>query len=242
MLKAITFDFWGTIVDARHSLRRRRSQILAAYLGQDEETVVAAYSRAWDDFSAGIEQGYGLPPQTVLSATLDLLGAALSPPEFLAVKRHWAELLLTEQPPLLGGVHQVLRELRRRGLWLGLISDTGTTPGTTIRACLRSQGLLTYFDWLTFSDEMGVTKRRPQAFWATVRALGVPPREALHVGDLPGTDIQGARAAGLYTALVLESTNHREAIPDADIVLERLAELPDKLDIWLATRAEDGGL
>ena len=234
MLKAVTFDFWGTIVDARHSLRRRRSEILAGYLGCDVEQVLEAYRQAWDYFSQGIDQGYGLPPQTVLSAALDVLGETLSPPDYASVKRQWAELLLTEQPPLLKGVHEVLREMQRRGYRVGLISDTGTTPGTTIRTCLQRQGLLTMFDHLTFSDEMGVTKRRPQAFWSTVRALGAHPAEALHVGDRPATDIHGARAAGLHTALVLESSNHREAIPYADIVLEHLRELPDSLTAWLA--------
>jgi len=234
MLKAVTFDFWGTIMDANHSLRRRRSEILAAYLGREVEEVVAAYGVAWDDFSRGIELGYGLPPQTVLSAALDALGTALAPTAYETCARQWAELLIEEQPDLLDGVPETLRMLRRQGYWIGLISDTGTTSGRVIRACLRGQGLLRLFDRLTFSDEMGVTKHRPQAFWATLRALGVRPEEALHVGDLPATDIHGARAAGLYTALILACSQHREAIPYADIVLDEMGELPAKLAGWRA--------
>ena len=57
-------------------------------------------------------------------------------------------------------------------------------------------------------------------------ALGVSPHEALHVGDLPETDIRGGRAAGYRTALLLEVSDRRDGIADADLVLDRLTELP----------------
>ena len=229
-MQAITFDFWGTLADGSRELSAERSEFLSRYLpGTTPGEVEDAYEVARADFQRGTDSGYGISPAMVLSATLDQLGASLKPPDRQVVLRLWEEAILVQPPPLLPCASDVLREVRRRGMLVGLISDTGVTPGHVVRRFLASEGLATLFDWLTFSDEIGVTKRRPQAFSATLRALGVPASDALHVGDLPETDMKGGRAAGMHTALVLESSRRTDAIPLADIVLDRLADLPSAL-------------
>lgn len=232
MLRAVTFDFWGTLADARHSLRDERIAFLRRYLSCDPDRLITAYERAWAYFDEGLAQGYGLGAATALSTLLDDVGATLAPPSYAAVLRYWEEAMLDSPPTFLPGVRDVLWELRRRGLLIGLISDTGLTPGRTLRRVLDAAGLLIAFDWLTFSDELGVTKRRPQAFTSTLHALGVQPAHAIHIGDTPATDLIGARAAGLRCALLLENAQRREGIPLADLVLERLTDLPDALRRW----------
>jgi putative hydrolase of the HAD superfamily len=71
------------------------------------------------------------------------------------------------------------------------------TPGVILREILRTYGLLDYFTHLTFSDEVGIRKPDPAIFHRTLRAAGVPPAEAVHVGDDPVLDVEGARAAGM---------------------------------------------
>ena len=58
------------------------------------------------------------------------------------------------------------------GLKIGLISNTGMTPGTTFRAHLENIGLLGFFDVLTFSDEVKLSKPSEEIFRLTLRALG----------------------------------------------------------------------
>ena len=140
--------------------------------------------------------------------------------------------MLSHPPPFLPGAVDVLRALRGRGLLIGLIMDTGTSPGRVIRELLRREGALPLFDWLTFSNETGMTKLRPQAYTRTLSALGVRASEALHVGDLPETDLHGAHRAGLAAALVLECSSRRDGIPHADLVLERLRDLPEAIEVW----------
>ena len=233
MLRAVTFDFWGTLVDGGHSLKDERVRALCQRLvpcvAQD---VLYAYEESWKQFGRALSEGYGMGAATLLSGTLDILGRTLLPPDYASTLRYWEEALLSDPPPLLDGVRSVLYAMRARDLWVGLISDTGASPGRVIRQVLRDAGLLVSFDWLTFSNEIGVTKRRPQPFMLTLRALGVRPEEALHVGDLPETDIQGARAMGMHTPLLLENSGRRDGIPDADIVLERLRDLPEALECW----------
>jgi len=238
MLRAVTFDFWGTLVDGGHSLKDERVEALYQRLpGCASQDVLHAYEESWKQFGRALNEGYGVGAATLLSGTLDLLGRTLSPPDYASTLRYWEEALLSDPPPLLDGVRSGLQVTRARGLWVGLISDTGASLGRVIRQMLRVAGLLASFDWLTFSNEIGVTKRRPQPFMLTLRALGVRPEEALHVGDLPETDIQGARAVGMHTALLLENSGRRDGIPDADIVLEQLRDLPEVCARWKQKRA-----
>lgn len=239
MLRAVTFDFWGTLVDAGDSLKPVRVASLCRYLrGYSPDQISAAYDSSWRKFLEALALGLGLRASTVLSTMLDLLDTSLSPQDYGAVLRYWEEAMLDDPPRFLDGAADVLHNMRARGLSVGLISDTGVTPGYVVREMLRRQGLLTAFDWLTFSNEIGVTKRCRQAFVYTLRGLHVSPDEAMHVGDFPPADVQGAHAAGMAAALVLESTGRREGIPEADLVVERLRDLTEALAEWERARGE----
>ena len=111
--------------------------------------------------------GFPYCTATLLSLTLDALGASLPPRLFEETLTHWKEILLGNPPPLLDGVPEVLAVLHGRGLRLALISDTGLTPGYVIRRVLTEYGLMRYLEHLTFSDAMGVTKRRAQIYHIT---------------------------------------------------------------------------
>lgn len=233
MLEAITFDFWGTLVDSGHTLMGHRAELLGRLLpGVPPERVMEAYEESWRRFGEGLSMGFGLEGATLLGMTLGILGKSLSPPDHSRVLRAWREAILSDPPPFLEGAKEVLRDMRARGLMVALISDTGVTPGRVIRQLLRRAEALTLFDWLTFSNEIGVTKSGPEAFSGTLRALGVCAGEALHVGDLPETDVRGARNVGMYSALVLEISGRRDGIDQADIVIERLRDLPEALERW----------
>lgn len=232
-IAAVTLDLWGTLFDGRYSLRSQRCRLLAQHLPRcTSECVEEAYGESWRRFSQGMDEGFGMRGATVLSMTLGLLEATLSPPNYQAVLQGWEEAALQEPPPLLEGVPDVLHHLRDQDLLIGLISDTGVTPGRVLRRLLRARGLLKAFDWLTFSDETGVSKVCPYAFTSTLRALGVRAETALHVGDRPETDLRGAGKVGMYTALVLESTGRHDGTAEADIVLERVRDLPQALLAW----------
>ncbi len=49
---------------------------------------------------------------------------------------------------------------------------------------------------------VGVSKPDPAIFQLALDVLGVPPEHALHVGDTPAADVEGAWAAGVTPVLV----------------------------------------
>lgn len=231
MLRAITFDFWGTLMDAQHSSRasQRIAYLCERLPGFDREEVRRAYQESQTELAQVAAMGLSWTAASMLSLTLDALSTSLSPHDYSETLRFWEEVMLAEPPRPLEGAREVLRTLHARDLVIGLISDTGLSPGRVLRRLLQREGILGLFDHCTFSNETGVTKRRPQAFLLTLKALGVAPNRALHVGDLPETDIRGAQRVGMRAALLLQNTQHHEAVPLADLVLQRISELPEKL-------------
>jgi putative hydrolase of the HAD superfamily len=70
----------------------------------------------------------------------------------------------------------------------------------SLRRTLAGLGL--EFDAIVTCGETGVRKPDPRIFAEALGRLGVEPGRALHVGDRPGSDAAGARAAGIDVRIV----------------------------------------
>jgi len=83
--------------------------------------------------------------------------------------------------------------LRAAGIGVAIASNWDDR----LRPLLAALGILDRVDAAAISSEVGAEKPDPTLFLAACAALGVPPAEAVHVGDDPNRDVAGARAAGL---------------------------------------------
>jgi putative hydrolase of the HAD superfamily len=95
-------------------------------------------------------------------------------------------------------VEASLRELRRRGLKIGVISNWDSR----LKAISDGLGLTKLVDFLVISAEAGVRKPDPRIFGLALEKAGVRADEAVHVGDLVEDDVDGARRAGLRPVLI----------------------------------------
>lgn len=95
-------------------------------------------------------------------------------------------------------VEPVLRDLRGRGLKIGVISNWDTR----LKGISDGLGLTPLVDFLVISAEAGVRKPDPRIFRLALDKAGVRPEEAIHVGDLPEEDAEGARRAGVRPVLI----------------------------------------
>ena len=116
-------------------------------------------------------------------------------------------------------VPAVLASLRKRGVLLAVVSNFDSR----LPPLLDGLGLATFFDAVVCSGEAGAAKPAPAIFVHALAALGVEASEALHAGDDPEADYDGARAAGIEALLIDRRTaaNHAGAIADLNGVLER---------------------
>ena len=106
----------------------------------------------------------------------------------------------------------VLEELRAQGLRLGLVSNTGRDLDAFV-AHHRLQ-----VDAALGSGAFGRTKPHPTIFRAVLERLEVEPEAAAMVGDSIEDDVEGAHAAGIERAFLLDRENRHpevaERLPD----------------------------
>ena len=138
------------------------------------------------------------------------------------IERIYADSFLVHPPSLHADAVSVLHDLKAMGLRLGLISNTGMTPGATFRIYLHQEGMLGYFDVLTFSDEVKLAKPSNEIFLMTLRAMSTGPDQAIHVGDHVVNDVVGAKRCGLKTVWITgfserEDTSDPDSEPDVTV-------------------------
>jgi putative hydrolase of the HAD superfamily len=105
------------------------------------------------------------------------------------------------------------------GIRLGVVSNSEGH----IEALLQHVGLGVHLELVVDSALEGVHKPDPEIFRRALTRLGVEPRQAIYVGDIPAVDVGGARAAGMEGVLIDAFGHHRD-YADAPRV-ESVAEL-----------------
>jgi FMN phosphatase YigB (HAD superfamily) len=96
------------------------------------------------------------------------------------------------------GLPAALDEARGSGVKVAIVSNSeGKLEGL-----LEEVGLRSSLDLVIDSGIVGVEKPDPRIFRLALEHFGVDPSRALHLGDVYGTDVLGARAAGVRVALV----------------------------------------
>ena len=91
-------------------------------------------------------------------------------------------------------------------------------------------GLLRYFAHTAFSDATRVRKPDPAFFHGALRALGAVPEHAIHVGDDPVLDVEGALAAGMRVVKVTMASASTRGPCRPDAVIPTLIGLPDAIE------------
>jgi putative hydrolase of the HAD superfamily len=237
-IKAVTFDLWQTLILETEPQEERRTRVRLRLIRE----VLAANGIEFPD-----EVLHGAHDE-VLDLCMDIWSTDIDIPERKQVmmflncveKRDWNTLgepalqrleeayvgaVLEEGPTVIEGAPETLAELRGKGMKLGLISNTGRSPGRMIRQVLKKLDLFEYFDAFFFSNEALVRKPSKEAFDPVLRQLGCGASESAHVGDSVKADVAGARAAGMKSVLFAPNgTPVEDGSPNA--VVRMLREVP----------------
>jgi putative hydrolase of the HAD superfamily len=126
----------------------------------------------------------------------------------------------------------VLTELRRRGIKIGVLSNTMWPRSAHERIFHRDQ-VLSLIDGAVYSSEIPWAKPHPEAFRAAMAAVGVNnPASCVFVGDRPYDDMHGAKSVGMRAVLVPNSDvpAFDGVVPDA--VITSLSALIGHIDAW----------
>jgi len=121
-------------------------------------------------------------------------------------------------------VKMVLKKLDKQ-YKIGLISNSGITPGRILRKVLDKLEVLRYLDCTVFSDEMGYTKPHQLIFREAIKILQSNPHETAHIGDLLQTDVAGAKSFGMKTVWLNRAGEVNKSDIKPDYEVRRLSQI-----------------
>jgi putative hydrolase of the HAD superfamily len=124
------------------------------------------------------------------------------------------------------GSRDGLRALAETGVRLGIISNADGLIGQRLAEQEILQvgpGIGVPVECVIDSGAVGVMKPDPRIFHLALDAMALTPADAWYVGDMPGIDVIGARAAGLHPVLMDPFEFHLDADYDRVGSLAELA-------------------
>lgn len=250
MIEAITFDFWDTLaIDDSDEPKRAalglptkpeaRIQLFVQKIMTQHPQITparaaAAYQRANHRFRQDWLNGHRTPGvATRLYYAYEELG--LKPPpgaygrlvgEIDELVREIETMEVRIPPDFAPGAHETIRLLAQE-YKLGVISDTIHTHGRGLRSLLDRQGLLQYFRYFIFSDEIRAAKPSSAVFRQASIGLDVSPTQIVHVGDRESNDVAGPLAIGMKAILFTGIVDRGSQQTRAHAVCHRFPDLPN---------------
>ncbi len=238
-IRAVFFDFDGTLCtfETTGTAARRTAGWLAAQAGLEAadgerlfDCIRNATGRAFrryadrpfylyrDLFAEAYREGL---QQAAIPATDAGIVGALREFERLAA----ASFSLRE------GAIPTLIELKRRGLTLGIISNS---DDRTLLERTAVAGLAQQVDFVLSSEAAMSCKPDPGIFREAMHRAGCVAGEALFVGDTPDQDIVGGVLAGLHTALLVPDERLDLPLPRGEarpeFIIHEIADVLTLLD------------
>ncbi|MGB3686486.1 MAG: HAD family hydrolase [Ornithinimicrobium sp.] len=228
-VEAVIFDWGGTLtpwhtVDVAEIWASTyaasafpRDQRLADRLAR---ALVAADAAAWtrgreEHVSASLEQIVA-----TACAAADVAHAAVSTQAAAdAYARAWEPHTLTDP-----SAATVLRDLRARGIKVGVLSNTIWSRGYH-RGIFERDDVLHLIDADVYSSEIDWVKPHPETFLLAARAVSAAPQRCVYVGDRMYEDIWGPAQVGIRTIY----------IPHSDVPAEHVVQIDAQPDAVAAS-------
>lgn len=205
-LRAVIFDLDGVVIDTKEF-----------------------HQAAWKRF--GLEKGFPVSDEffietfgmTNASILPRLFGRELSVEEFesfVELKEAYFRESLQGKLLALPGASSLIGQLQAQGIKTALGTST---PAKNVQFVLAELKAHKWFDAISQDGDYKRGKPYPDVFLEAARRLGVEPSESVVIEDAVA-GIQAAKAAGMRCVAVT-TTNPREKLDDADLVVDSLAEL-----------------
>lgn len=249
MLKAIAFDLWETLITDTPDLSRQQERLRLTRMeeilrARGHEAIADRIERAYRALWHRCQALYwssdrDIPCRRQIEHFLEEL--ELAPDSFdehvLSELEHaYADAAVEILPQTVEGAPEMLAALKSRGFGVGLISNTGRTPGYALRRILEQLGLAPSIDVMVFSNEHGHCKPQASIFEELRRGLSVRFEELMFVGDNLYVDVHGAQRCGMRGVHFIPSVRGTAVAPPVDHGLEivpdaTITRLPDVLEV-----------
>jgi putative hydrolase of the HAD superfamily len=222
VIRAVIFDFGGTLAEGSMNWDEYHAAILRLLRGRGYDVEMTRFRKAIDASLVRLESvrsgGMEMRLEEVYSHALSMLGICPDDDLLRAIHDLFRMHFKTTFYPC---VEDVLKQLSTQYRLAVLSNTMSDTP----RIVLQEKGLIGYFDLVVCSSDLGIRKPDPRIFQYVLDKLGVAAGEAVHVGDEVETDVAGATEAGIRAILVKRSEDSAWSGP----TIRSLRELPRML-------------
>jgi putative hydrolase of the HAD superfamily len=227
MIKAVIFDFGGTLAETRTPWDMVSERIAARLelegIHIDPVELEQAINDTINYRYSQHELGNELDSYQFFNNALGILGHTVSADITDELEQYVQEEGVID---FAAGLEELLMELSQE-YKLALLSNSWLEAP---RQALRDHGYGRWFDVMICSFDIGIPKPDPKIFQFTLDMLGVRASEAVMVGDSIEADIKGALEAGLGAVLIDDGFS--------DWVGPKIQELDELPDVLLKLHPE----
>ncbi|MBY6038084.1 HAD family hydrolase [Fictibacillus nanhaiensis] len=207
MIKALVFDFDGTILDTE-------TQHYNAFQELYKEHGTNLPLEVWGE-CIGTHSDFN--PYEYLEKQIQ---KKLNHEELRSKKTEREIALILEQKPL-PGIEDYLKAGKELGLKIGLASSSSRK---WVLEHLERINLLPYFEVIKTADDVEKVKPDPALYLKAVEALGVKPEQAIAFEDSVNGSL-AAKKAGLFCVAIPNSVTKHMTFGEVDHQMESVAEL-----------------
>jgi N-acetyl-D-muramate 6-phosphate phosphatase len=182
-IRGVLFDLDGTLLDTAHDMMNALNSLRA-----EERLDPLPYEKVRCQVSHGA------------NALVRLSFGELSATEHELMRQRLLDIYrkqLARHTCLFEGGDEMLRDLERRGLHWGIVTNK---PGWLTDPLLAEVGLNTRAKAVVSGDTLPHRKPHPLPLLHAAEAMGIPPTACVYVGDAE-RDMQAAQAAGMYAVV-----------------------------------------
>lgn len=235
MARCLTFDAAGTLVDVAWD-PARLAVSHAGRLGIEVESVAgidryrSILARRWPEFrEINLSRCQEEADRFWVATAAEWLTALGEDPAHAEplTKSVMQEIFAPGSPAfrLFPDTMPALEALQAAGWRMAILSNWDLS----LHRVVELLGLAPYFEVVVASLEEGVEKPDPEIFRLTLARMGVRPAEAIHIGDDPIDDIQGARSFGMRAIRIDRTLDRSEGWAVAR--LTDLSTCPEAMDL-----------
>ena len=202
MVKAVLFDWDGTLFDTAEASFRCYERTFASYgIAFDRAAYERTYSPNWHHTYRSV---------------------SLPEPLWSEADERWLAHFAGETCSLIDGALAALDALGSRGVARGIVTSGGRER---VSRELVEHGLAHHFEHVVCGDDVRERKPHPEALLVALDRMRIAPADAAYVGDSP-EDVWMARAAGVYAIAVPGAYPNRAALlaSEPDALVQDLAE------------------